>query len=133
MGEITKRQGYNGNENLKSENVSMEWTQELIEEYIKCANDIIYWAEKYIKIISVDDGVIPIRLYEFQKEIIEAVFYNRQVIVLTGRQQGKCVLGKSLISIRKKSTDDMYELPIEVFYEWCFFKRNIDNIIPYVV
>lgn len=81
--------GYNGNENLKLPGVKQSWTADQIKEYVRCANDPIYWAEKYIKIVHVDKGVIPIQLYDFQKEIIMATLTNRRVIVLTGRQQGK--------------------------------------------
>lgn len=83
MAEI--KQGYNGNDKLKQENTKIQWTQEMVDEFVKCANDPIYWAEKYIKIISVDDGVIPIKLYDYQREIITATMESRKVIVLTGR------------------------------------------------
>jgi hypothetical protein len=77
--------GYNGNENLKLPGTKQNMTMDQVQEYIKCANDPVYWAEKYIKIVSVDKGVIPITLYDFQKEIILATLTNRNTIVLTGR------------------------------------------------
>jgi len=81
--------GYNGNPNLKLPGTKQSLTLEQIQELYRCSIDPVYWAEKYIKIVSVDYGVIPIKLYDFQKEIIEATLNNRRVIVLTGRQQGK--------------------------------------------
>ena len=77
--------GYNGNENLKLPNTTQSFNMEQIQELLRCANDPIYWAEKYIKIVHVDHGIMPIKLYDFQKEIILATLTNRRVIVLTGR------------------------------------------------
>lgn len=81
--------GYNGNPHLKKPGKKLEWTEELIEEYKKCRDDPIYFAEKYIKIVHVDHGVIPIRLYDYQKEIIMKSLLNRRVTVCTSRQAGK--------------------------------------------
>lgn len=80
-----KLAGYNGNEKLKLPGVKQELDFETSKELLRCINDPIYWAEKYIKIVSVDKGVVPIKLYDFQKEIILATLKNRRVIVLTGR------------------------------------------------
>lgn len=85
-------EGYNGNTNLKLPGVKQSLTLEQVQELYRCSIDPIYWAEKYIKIVSVDYGVIPIKLYDFQKEIIDATLNNRRVIVLTGRQQGKTTI-----------------------------------------
>ena len=77
--------GYHGNENLKLPGTKQNMTLAQMQEVLRCANDPIYWAEKYIKIVSVDKGVMPITLYDFQKEIILATLQNRNTIVLTGR------------------------------------------------
>ena len=50
---------YKGNPNLKAENVQIEFTKENIEEYIRCKEDPIYFAKNYIKIVSLDEGLIP--------------------------------------------------------------------------
>lgn len=117
--------GYNGNPNLKLPGTKQALTLEQIQELYRCSIDPVYWAEKYIKIVSVDHGVIPIKLYDFQKEIIESTLNNRRTIVLTGRQQGKCVKGNSLVNIRNKKTGQVYEIEIGLFHKWQQFK--IDN------
>jgi hypothetical protein len=81
--------GYLGNPNLKKTSTPIEWTQELIAEYLKCSQDPIYFAEKYIKIVHVDHGLIPIELYDYQKEIIESITTGRRVVVNSSRQAGK--------------------------------------------
>jgi hypothetical protein len=82
-------EGYLGNSQLKRSQQAVEWTPELIKEYLKCAEDPIYFAEKYIRIVHVDHGLIPIELYDFQKDIIESITKNRRVAVNTSRQAGK--------------------------------------------
>lgn len=81
--------GYLGNLNLKKKGTKIAWTPELIDEYIKCSKDPIYFAEKYINIVHVDHGLIPIELYDYQKEIVETTNDNRRVVVVTSRQAGK--------------------------------------------
>ena len=77
-----KFKGYNGNDRLKKTKTEIEWTPELIEEYIKCRDDPIYFAEKYIQIVNVDEGLTPIKLYDYQKEIIEKITNHRRVTSL---------------------------------------------------
>lgn len=89
--------GYNGNTNIKRKGMSIEFDQDMIQEYVKCAKDPIYFAEKYIKIVHVDHGLIPIRMYEYQKEIANAITHNRRVTVNTSRQAGKTTTAAAII------------------------------------
>lgn len=89
--------GYNGNTNIKRKGMSIEFDQDMIQEYVKCAKDPIYFAEKYIKIVHVDHGLIPIRMYEYQKEIAKAITHNRRVTVNTSRQAGKTTTAAAII------------------------------------
>jgi len=89
--------GYLGNPLLKRSGLPIEWTQEMLQEYMKCANDSIYFCEKYIKIVHVDHGFIPIKLYDYQKEIIEATLANRRVTCNTSRQAGKTTTAVAII------------------------------------
>lgn len=94
---VKRTETYNGNENLKRKGIQIEWTKELIEEYIKCSRDPIHFCENYIKIVHVDRGLIPIELYEYQKEIIANISDNRRAIVCTSRQAGKTTVAASVI------------------------------------
>lgn len=91
------QRGYNGNPLLKRSRAPIEWTPELIDEYKKCKNDPIYFAEKYIYIVNVDEGFIPITLYDYQKEIIQKLNDHRMVTVVTSRQAGKTTTAACLI------------------------------------
>ena len=80
---------YLGNTLLKKAAVQHNYTKKEIEEYIKCRDDIIYFLENHAKIVHVDEGLIPFSLYPFQKDLINTITDNRNVIVKTGRQVGK--------------------------------------------
>ena len=84
-----KSDKYLGNSLLKRADVQHEYTKEEIQEYIKCRDDIIYFLENHVKIVHVDHGLIPFSLYPFQKDLINTISDNRNVIVKTGRQVGK--------------------------------------------
>lgn len=86
---MNKSEAYLGNLNLKRRNVSIEYTQEQINEYLKCANDPIYFIESYVKIISVDKGLISFSLYDYQKEMVDLATKERYVICKMPRQCGK--------------------------------------------
>ena len=69
----------------------------MVAEFLKCAKDPIYFSEKYIQIVHVDHGLIPIKMYDYQKEIAEAITYNRRVTVNTSRQAGKTTTAVAII------------------------------------
>jgi hypothetical protein len=58
-------------------------------EYIKCMKDVVYFTKKYIKIISIDDGIIPFNLYPFQEDLLKLYQSSRFVISMQARQTGK--------------------------------------------
>ena len=80
---------YLGNPNLKKANVQQEWTKEELEEYAKCMKDPIYFIQHYIKIVSLDEGLVPFELYDFQKEMVGTFHNNRFTICKLPRQSGK--------------------------------------------
>ena len=80
---------YLGNPNLKKANVAQEWTKEDLEEYNRCMKDPIYFIQKYVRIISLDEGLISFKLYDFQKEMVGTFHNNRFTICKLPRQSGK--------------------------------------------
>ena len=83
------RDSYLGNKNLKASDVPVNFTKEQVEEYLKCANDPEYFIRTYIRIVNVDEGLIPFDLYDFQSDIINKIHNNRFVIAKLPRQSGK--------------------------------------------
>ena len=89
--------GYLGNIHLKKTGEQIEWTPELIKEYLKCSEDPVYFAKEYIKIVHVDHGLIPLNMYDYQQDIVEKITNNRRVAVLTARQAGKTTTAVAVI------------------------------------
>ena len=71
---------YLGNPNLKKVNTPVEFTKENILEFQKCAEDPIYFMETYMKIVSLDEGLVPFKMYDFQKHIVKTIHDNRFTI-----------------------------------------------------
>jgi hypothetical protein len=89
--------GYLGNAHLKKTDEAIEWTPELLKEYIKCAKDPVYFASEYIKIVHVDKGLVPFEMYDYQEEIVQKITDHRRVAVLTARQSGKTTTAMAVI------------------------------------
>jgi len=80
---------YLGNPLLKKANTPIEFTQEQIEEYIKCREDPVYFAQNYVKIVTLDHGLQPFKTYDFQEKLINNFHNNRFNICKMPRQTGK--------------------------------------------
>ena len=80
---------YLGNPKLKKANINIDFSEEEINEIVKCSKDVVYFCEKYIKIVNIDEGLIPYKPYDYQKEIMHTVDDNRFVICKMPRQTGK--------------------------------------------
>tara|TARA_R100000008_G_C3587063_1_gene173313 strand:- start:311 stop:1984 length:1674 start_codon:yes stop_codon:yes gene_type:complete len=80
---------YLGNPKLKKANITIDFSKEEIQEVVKCSKDIIYFCEKYLKIINIDEGLMPYVPYDYQKQIMHEVNDNRFVICKMPRQTGK--------------------------------------------
>ena len=80
---------YLGNPNLKKANTPIQFTKDQVAEFIKCKKDPVYFAAKYVKIVSLDEGLVPFDMYKFQKKLIKNFHTNRFHICKMPRQTGK--------------------------------------------
>ena len=80
---------YLGNPNLKKANTKIEFTQENIVEFLKCKEDPVYFANNYMKIVSLDEGLVQFKPYDFQERLINNFHENRFNICKMPRQTGK--------------------------------------------
>jgi hypothetical protein len=80
---------YLGNPNLKKANVAQNWTKEELVEYQKCMESPQYFIENHVKIVSLDEGLVPFKMYDFQKEMVGTFHSNRFTICKLPRQSGK--------------------------------------------
>ena len=80
---------YLGNPNLKKVGTDIQFTKKQIEEYLLCKEDPVYFARNYVKIISLDEGIVPFKMWDFQEELIEKFHEHRFNIAKLPRQTGK--------------------------------------------
>jgi len=81
--------GYLGNKNLKAAGTDVEFTKEQVEEYLKCAKDPVHFIKEYVRIVSLDEGLVPFSMYDFQEDMVRKIHDNRFVIAKLPRQTGK--------------------------------------------
>ena len=127
---------YNSNANLKGAGQSISFEKEELEEYIKCAEDPVYFINNYCMIVTLDYGLQPFKLYPCQVNKIKVIHNNRMVILMEGRQQGKTTSSaayilwytlfqssKSVAILANKATAarevlDRYQIMYEMLPKW---------------
>lgn len=113
----TQETTYKSNPLLKKSNVNIEFTQEQLEEYIKCSQDPIYFLSKYYKIINLDKGLMTIELYDYQKDMINLFHTNKLSLVKIGRQMSKCSTFSTKLNLRNKITGEEIQLEIGKLFD----------------
>ena len=86
---MPEREAYLGNPNLQKANVEREYTKAEIVEIQKCMDNPVYFIEHYLKIVSIDEGLVPFHMYGFQKEMVDTFHNNRFTICKLPRQSRK--------------------------------------------
>lgn len=107
---------YKNNILLKASRVSYPYLDEHVIELGKCKNDVFYFITNYVNIVTLDDGIQPFDLYQYQKNMIKLMDENRFSIFTTSRQAGKCITYDTLITIRNKKTKKVEKIKIGDFY-----------------
>ena len=119
--DLTLKQCYLGNQRIKKADVVADFTPEQMSEYYKCSKDPIYFIEKYIKVVHIDHGLMGMKLYPYQKDVVKLVTENNFSLILQCRQSGKCCNKTTNINIRNKKTGIVETIEIEEFY------KRVDN------
>jgi len=88
---IQQSNTYLGNPNVKRDGVQEQFTEETLLEYRKCMQQPAYFAKKYCKVISLDEGLVPFNLYPYQEKMFKHFDENRFSVVLACRQSGKSI------------------------------------------
>ena len=91
MSNQNQNESYLGNINVKRDGVQHQFTEEEVKEYVKCGKDPVYFCKKYLKVISLDQGLVPFSLYPYQEKMFNHFNSNRFSIVLACRQSGKSI------------------------------------------
>lgn len=109
---------------LKQPNQPISYTKEQLQELVSCAKDPLYFMEKYMFVQHSVKGKIPFKAYEFQKKLVYGYNNYRNVICMIPRQSGKCVVDKTLITVRNCKENKIYDIPIGIYYEWSACMRD---------
>lgn len=100
-----------------NEVISKEEFIHRVKEIKRCKEDIIYFAEKYFRIVSLKDGLTIIKTFPKQRDMINFMKDNKRVVCLSSRQSGKCVVKDTEIKLRNKKTGEILTMPIEEFFK----------------
>ena len=104
---LSLKDSYRDNALLKRAGVQVQYTQEQFEEYVKCSKNPVYFAEKYIKIVNVDEGLVPFKMWKFQKDMIKLFHENRFVITKCPRQVGKTTTSVAYLVRSEEHTSEL--------------------------
>lgn len=97
MKKSTNMDNYLSNPNLKRAHVPIGFTSEQVEEVIKCSQDVVYFIKNYVKIINLDEGLVPFDMYPFQEDMANTISDNRFTVIKTCRQAGKTTTAAAVI------------------------------------
>lgn len=143
---------YENNTKLLKGDLVFQRTQEEIAEWLKCKNDIIYFVEKYCKLMT-PEGIQHVKMRDYQRKYLNHLMDNRLSIYLACRQCGKTttsavfmlhyilfnvdknalVLGnkrKTAVEILDKAKKIYFELPYFLkpgVYKWNEAEIVLDN------
>lgn len=88
---MDKENSYNGNIYVKRDGVMQYYTEHEVNEYIRCRDSVEYFCENYVKVISLDKGLVPFKLRGYQSKMVKHFNENKFNIVLACRQSGKSI------------------------------------------
>ena len=81
---------WEGRPEWKQGGIVFEYTAWEWEEMRKCAEDVIYFANKYCFVMT-DDGIQKIVLRDYQEDVLRDLQENRFAVFLSARQTGKTI------------------------------------------
>ena len=111
---------------LLKEDLTYQRTPEEIREWKKCAKDVLYFAQKYAKLLT-PEGIKHVTLRDYQVEYLKFLSENRLTIFLSARQSGKCFDFLTTVYV-KDSTDERIKKSIGDRY---FNKKLNCYILPF--
>lgn len=106
---------------VKKANVVEQVSKDVYKQRLQCLarsmKDIVWWAENFFRIITLDKGLTTIKLYPKQKELLQHIVDSTRICTLASRQTGKCGFKDTKITVRNKKTSEIQELTLEEFYK----------------
>lgn len=99
------------------EQISKDVYKQRLQYLARSMKDIVWWAENFFRIITLDKGLTTIKLYPKQKELLQHIVDSTRICTLASRQTGKCVFKDTKITVRNKMTGEIQEITLEDFYK----------------
>ncbi len=121
--DFKKSNCYMSNIQIMRSGVEFPYTQEQLDEFVKCKNNMLYFIVNYCKIITLKDGLKLFKLFQYQKNALKIVHENRFSIFKFPRQMGKCIVGDTTVEIRINGIE--MKMTIAEFYSII----EVDNIV----
>lgn len=129
---------YENNTKLLKGDLVFDRTPEEIQEWLRCKNDIIYFVEKYCKLMT-PEGIKNVTLRDYQRNYLKHLMDHRLSIYLACRQCGKCVSLLSKVTIRYNGQImndiplyelyNMYDDSIEWQSQYALYKMYEENML----
>lgn len=94
---------------LRKGRVAFQMTPEELEDFKKCRKDIIYFANKYVQLMT-PDGIGHIKLYPYQENMLLNYQKGKNNILVGSRQIGKCQLANTEIVTKQFGNIPIYKL-----------------------
>ena len=117
---------YEKNTSLLKGDLVFDRTQEEIKEWLKCKNDILYFAEKYCKLMT-PEGIKNIKLRDYQKNYLQHLEKNRLSIYLSCRQSGKCLLFTQVIDTKlNNELITIYGERLKKYFDCLYYNKEKD-------
>ena len=98
------------------DSVPKEELEARIRTIAHAKRDVVWWAENFFHIITLDKGLTRIQLYPKQRELLNFIVDNTRILTLASRQTGKCVFKDTTVKVKDKKTGKIYELTVEELY-----------------
>jgi len=103
---------YDENGAVKRPNKEIKYTKEMIEKYANSAKSVIYFAENFYYIIHPTKGKMKIKLFDYQKQMLENFQNHQHNVLCCGRQLGKCLNNQQLVEILNTETGEIEKIEI---------------------
>lgn len=114
-----------GDQQLRKPRLLFEYTQDEIEEMVRCKMDVNYFANHYAYTMNPSTGALNlITLRDYQEDLLNTINDNRYCVIVAARQSGKCVSPNTSIETK----DDKIKI-IDLFFEKKTFLSRIHRLL----
>jgi hypothetical protein len=90
---------------FKRPHAKTDYSDEDMADLAKCMDDPLFFMRNFVRVQHPMKGALPFIPYECQERIITGIHDHRFTIILTARQQGKCVRFTTKINENGIQTD----------------------------